>query len=205
MALFPLSKLPKSKVREIAEENNLIVANKKDSTGICFIGERDFTKFLQNYIPAQPGDVVNIITKETIGKHIGAMYYTIGQRKGLYLGGQEEPFYVAGHDLSKRIIYVAPSSDKSYLMSDEAIINDVNWLIDEKLEGKQLDVKFRYKSTSVKCSIEWIDENTLKVIYPKGFEAVTPGQQAVFYNGDYCVGGGTISDIYSKGKIKAFL
>ena len=133
------------------------------------------------------------------------MYYTIGQRKGLHLGGQEEPFYVAGHDLKKQIIYVAPSSDKSYLMSDEAIINDVNWLIDEKLENKKLEVKFRYKSESVDCSIEWINEKTFRVIYPQGFEAVTPGQQAVFYNGNYCIGGGSISKIYSNGNIKTFV
>ncbi|MCK5866774.1 MAG: tRNA 2-thiouridine(34) synthase MnmA [Mycoplasmataceae bacterium] len=205
MALFPLAKLPKIEVRKIAEDNNLIVANKKDSTGICFIGERDFTKFLQNYIPAQPGDIINIVTKETIGKHIGAMYYTIGQRKGLHLGGQEEPFYVAGHDLAKKVIYVAPSSNKSYLMSDEAIIKDVNWLINERLESKELEVKFRYKSKSVKCSIKWIDDKTLKVIYPEGFEAVTPGQQAVFYNGNYCIGGGTIENIYLNKIKKSFL
>ena len=205
MALFPLSQIPKSEVRKIAKENNLIVASKKDSTGICFIGERDFTQFLQNYIPAKPGNVVNIITEEIIGRHIGAMYYTIGQRKGLHLGGQEEPFYVAGHDLKKQIIYVAPASDKSYLISDEAIIKDVNWLIDEKLEDKELKVKFRYKSKSVDCSIKWINETTIRIMYPSEFEAVTPGQQAVFYNGNYCIGGGVITKIYSGGKRKRFV
>ena len=204
-AMFPLAKLPKSEVRKIAEENNLIVANKKDSTGICFIGERDFVKFLQNYIPAKPGKILDVRTKEVIGDHVGAMYYTIGQRKGLHLGGMTEPYYVAGHDLKNKIIYAAPQSDKSYLISDEAIINDMNWLIDDKLENQELEVKFRYKSNSVKCKIQWIDETSLKVIYPEGFEAVTPGQQAVFYNGNICLGGGTIDKIFSNGKVKDFV
>lgn len=202
--MFPLSSMPKSEVRKIAEDNNLIVANKKDSTGICFIGERDFTLFLQNYIPAQPGEIIDVTNNKVIGKHVGAMYYTIGQRKGLQLGGMTEPYYVAGHDMKKKIIYAAPASDKSYLMSDEAIINDVNWL-DKENKSKDLDVKFRYKSTSVKCSIEWIDETTIRVKYPEGFEAVTPGQQAVFYDGDICLGGGVIDEIFSNGIKKDYV
>ena len=197
--LFPLSTLPKAEVRKIAEENNLIVANKKDSTGICFIGERDFTKFLQNYIPNQPGKVVDITNNKIIGDHIGAMYYTIGQRKGLNLGGMSEPYYVAGNDLKQKIIYAAPASDKSYLISDSAEVIDVNWL-DDQNNKKNLDVKFRYKTKSIKCTIEWMNKNTIKVLYPEGFEAVTPGQQAVFYDGNICLGGGIINKVFSKEK-----
>ncbi|NQZ65650.1 MAG: tRNA 2-thiouridine(34) synthase MnmA [Mycoplasmatales bacterium] len=200
-SLFPLAKLPKSEVRKIALENNLVVANKKDSTGICFIGERDFTKFLQNYIPAKPGNVIDITNNKVIGKHIGCMYYTIGQRKGLNLGGMPEPYYVAGHDLKKRIIYAAPASDKSYLISDEAIITDVNWL-DENNKPTNIEVKFRYKSDSIDAKIKWINGKTLKVIYPQGFEAVTPGQQAVFYFGNVCLGGGTINEVFFNGSKK---
>ena len=204
-ALFPLAKMPKSDVRKIAEENNLIVAHKKDSTGICFIGERDFAKFLQNYIPAQPGEIRSIITKEVVGSHVGAMYYTIGQRKGLNLGGMTEPHYVAGHDLEKKLIWVAPQSDKSFLMSNRAIISDVNWLLDEKNNIDNLEVKFRYKSDSVKASIKWIDETTLEVIYPEEFEAVTPGQQAVFYLENMCIGGGIIDKVFDKNGEKTYL
>ena len=203
-ALFPLAKLPKKEVRKIAEEQKLIVANKKDSTGICFIGERDFTQFLQNYIPAQPGDIIDITTNKVVGKHVGAMYYTIGQRKGLNLGGMTQPYYVAGHDLPKKIIYVAPQDNKDYLMSDKAIINEMNWLV-EKEDLKDIEVKFRYKSTSVKCDIKWLDDSSLEVIYPEGFEATTPGQQAVFYQGDYCLGGGVIDKVYWKNEEKKYL
>jgi tRNA-specific 2-thiouridylase len=124
--LFPLQNLPKSEIRRLAAENQLITADKKDSTGICFIGEREFTKFLQNYISNQPGDIIDIKTQKVLGKHIGAMYYTIGQRKGLNLGGMTEPYYVASKDVEKKIIYVAPASDESYLLSSECIVNEIN-------------------------------------------------------------------------------
>lgn len=202
--LFPLAKIPKTKVREIAEKNNLIVSKKKDSTGICFIGERDFTKFLQNYIPAQPGNVIDITNNKIIGKHIGAMYYTIGQRKGLHLGGNNQPYYVAGHDLDKKIIFAAPASDKTYLISDEALIIDINWF-DVSNKPNEVEVKFRYKSESIKSRIEWINDNSLKVFYPNEFEAVTPGQQAVFYSGNTCLGGGVIDQIFLKKERKTFV
>lgn len=202
--MFPLSSMPKAEVRRIAEENNLIVANKKDSTGICFIGERDFTLFLQNYIPAQPGDIIDITNNEVIGKHVGAMYYTIGQRKGLQLGGMSEPYYVAGHDMKNKIIYAAPSSDKSYLISDESKITDVNWF-DDSNRPENVQVKFRYKSQSVDATLKYNDDGSINVKYIGGFEAVTPGQQAVFYSGDICLGGGVIDKVYLQGKIKEFI
>ena len=201
--LFPLSNLPKDDVRKIAVEQNLIVANKKDSTGICFIGERNFVDFLQNYIPSQPGNIIDITNGEVIGTHVGAMYYTIGQRKGLRLGGMTEPFYVAGHDLENKLIYAAPASDKSYLLSNKSIIQDVNWLADKK-EFSDLHVKFRYKSTSVPCTVKWLSDDSLEVTYAD-FEAVTPGQQAVFYSGDYCLGGGVIDEVFFNDKSKKYL
>ena len=201
--LFPLAKLPKSEVRAIAQKLDLVVAKKKDSTGICFIGERDFKEFLQNYIPARPGDIIDITNGEVVGKHIGAMYYTIGQRKGLNLGGMKEPYYVAGHDMKKQLIYVAPLSDKDYLISDEALITDVNWMIDGYVP-KDLMVKFRYKSEAQPVSMEWKGKDiTLK--YPKGYEAVTPGQQAVFYDGNKCLGGGIIDKVYKDGEVKKYV
>ena len=203
--LFPLASYKKSQIRKIAQENNLVVASKKDSTGICFIGERDFAIFLQNYIPAQPGNIVDITNNKIVGKHQGAMYYTIGQRKGLHLGGMQEPYYVAGHNLDQKIIYVAPQSNESYLMSDQALIKDMNWFINDQLETKTLVVKFRYKSQAVECRIKWLSKNELMVYYPKGFKAVTPGQQAVFYDGDYCLGGGVIDNVYANGTIKSYI
>lgn len=204
-ALFPLAQLPKDEVRKIAKEQNLIVAEKKDSTGICFIGERDFALFLQNYIPAQPGDILDITNGKVIGKHVGAMYYTIGQRKGLNLGGMKEPYYVAGHDLKNKIIYAAPQSDESYLMSDKAIISEMNWLLDAKEDLENIEVKFRYKSKAVKCSIKWLNDSQLEVVYPEGFEATTPGQQAVFYKDNYCLGGGVIDRVFLNQKEKEYL
>lgn len=125
--LFPLANYKKNEVREIAKNIGLPIANKKDSTGICFIGERNFRKFLQNYLPNKPGDIVNISTNEIIGKHIGTMYYTIGQRKGLNLGGQNERYFICKKDLDKKIIYVAPDSlEEEYLFSNELIINSFN-------------------------------------------------------------------------------
>ncbi len=202
-ALFPLAKLPKAEVRKIAEEQKLVVANKKDSTGICFIGERDFAKFLQNYIPAQPGKILDVITKKEIGKHVGAMYYTIGQRKGLNLGGMEQPYYVAGHDIKNKIIYAAPQSEPTYLLSNKASIIDVNWL-KPGYEPKDLKVKFRYKSSAVDATMEW-DGDNIVVSYPDGFEAVTPGQQAVFYDGDYCLGGGVIDKVFLDDEPKEYV
>lgn len=204
-AAFPLSSLPKSEVRKIASEQNLIVAKKKDSTGICFIGERDFTKFLQNYIPAQPGDIVDITNNKVIGKHVGAMYFTIGKRSGIGLSGMSEPYHVIGHDLPNKIVFVAPQSQPNYLLSDSALISDMNWLLDEKRDLENIEVKFRYKSTSVNCNIKWNSDKTLTVFYPDGFSAVTPGQQAVFYDKNICLGGGVIDQVFLEGVKKPFL
>ncbi len=202
-ALFPLSKYEKDEVRKIATDNKLIVADKKDSTGICFVGERDFAKFLQNYIPAQPGNIVDIITNEVVGKHIGAMYYTIGQRKGLHLGGMEEHHYVVGHDMDKKIIYVAPVSNRELLVSDECTVTDMNWN-GSKDDIENIEAKFRYKSEPINVSLKW-DGEDLIVSYPKGYEAVTPGQQAVFYQGDKCLGGGIIDKVFKDGKRKSYV
>ena len=131
--LFPIGDMVKSDVRKIALDNGLITAKKKDSTGICFIGERNFTKFLENYLPNTPGDIVNIDTNEVIGKHIGLMYYTIGQRKGLDIGGTKERMFVVGKDLNKNILYICIGEDNDYLLSDSCVIEDVNYLGAEKL------------------------------------------------------------------------
>lgn len=203
--LMPLADFAsKGEVRKIAEEQGLITAKKKDSTGICFIGERRFTKFLQNYIAAQPGEIVDIVTNKVLGKHDGCFYYTIGQRKGLNLGGCDEPHYVCGHDVKKNIIYVAPASDLSYLTSDMLVASSVT-LNNSDFDPNNLSAKFRYRQKDIKVKVEFLPNNTMKVNYPETAQAVTPGQQVVLYDGEKCLGGGIIEEIYFEGKKKKYL
>ncbi|MBN3534415.1 tRNA 2-thiouridine(34) synthase MnmA [Mycoplasma procyoni] len=197
--IFPLADLEKTEVRKIAEELGLITAQKKDSTGICFIGERNFTDFLQNYIPSQPGNILDIRTKEKVGEHVGAMYYTLGQRKGLNLGGMKEPYFVVGHDISKKQIFVAPASEKEWLISDQLDAINLN-LNETNFNPNNLSAKFRYRQEDVPVSVELLPNNEIRVFYPQGSEAVTPGQQIVFYDGEQCIGGATINKIYRKNK-----
>ncbi|WP_338970643.1 tRNA 2-thiouridine(34) synthase MnmA [Spiroplasma endosymbiont of Labia minor] len=199
--LFPLQKYTKAEVRKIASEQGLITANKKDSTGICFIGERNFTKFLQNYIPNIPGDIVDIDTNEIIGKHIGVMYYTIGQRKGLNLGGNSEPYYVAKKDIEKRIIFVAKLSNDKYLFSKSCEVVNLNLIgtltnyVDNN-DSFECTAKFRYRQPDVKVYVKRNSKNSLSVIFENPMRAITEGQEAVFYLNNLCLGGGTIVNVY---------
>ena len=192
--LFPIGELTKSEVRKIASDYNLITADKKDSTGICFIGERNFKKFLENYLPNIPGDIVNIDTEEVIGKHSGLMYYTIGQRRGLNIGGTKERLFVAKKDLENNVLYVAMGDENKYLLSYSCIVSDIN-LLDEL--PNNCTCKFRYRQNDNDVFIEKVDENHILVKYPQGVKAVTPGQACVFYNGDECLGGGIIEKVFS--------
>lgn len=193
--MFPLYELPKTEIREIARKFNIATSNKPDSTGICFIGERNFTKFLQNYIPNQPGDIIDISTNKKIGTHIGVMYYTIGQRKGLNLGGQAEPYYVADKDIDKKILYVSPTSDEKYLYSAECESEDFNWIVNPKNYFKddvfKCTAKFRYRQADVDVTVHVIGKN-IKVILDEKTRALTPGQEVVLYHGEICLGGGVI-------------
>ncbi len=188
--LFPIGEMEKPEVRKIASEYGLVTAKKKDSTGICFIGERNFTKFLENYLPNTPGDIVDIETNEVISKHIGLMYYTIGQRKGLNLGGNESRTFVVGKDLSKNILYV--SSNEEYLISTECIIDQVNFISDSRPE--KCTAKFRYRQADNDVDLEYLDSGEILVKY-KGVKSVTPGQACVLYLGDECLGGGIIKEV----------
>ena len=191
--LFPIGELEKPEVRRIALEYDLATAKKKDSTGICFIGERNFSKFLENYLPNQPGAIINIETKEKVGEHIGLMYYTIGQRRGLNLGGNHDKSYVVEKDLNNNILYVASGDENKYLYSTSALIEDFNFLTDEKPES--CTCKFRYRQKDIPIEVEYLENNKLKVKY-KGAKAVTPGQFCVLYDKDTCLGGGTIKEVY---------
>lgn len=196
--LFPIGDIKKDEVRKIAKEHGLLTATKKDSTGICFIGERNFAKFLENYLPNTPGNIVNIDTNEVLGKHIGLMYYTIGQRKGLNIGGTSDRMFVVGKDLDKNILYVCIGEDNDYLISDSCIIEDVNYLGDEKITN--CTAKFRYRQKDVPVELTWLDNNEILVKYPQGVKRVTPGQACVLYHNEECLGGGIIKAVQKNNK-----
>ena len=191
--IFPIGNMEKSEVRKIAEEYGLITAKKKDSTGICFIGERNFRNFLKNYLPNKPGDVINIETNEKIGEHIGLMHYTIGQRKGLNIGGTKDKMFVVGKDLSKNILYISLGEDNDYLISTSCVVDNINYLGKEKIT--KCTAKFRYRQEDVPVELEWINDNLVLVKYPQGVKSVTPGQACVFYHGEECLGGGIIKEV----------
>jgi len=196
--LFPIGDMVKPDVRKIAEEWDLVTAEKKDSTGICFIGERNFNNFLKNYLPNKPGDIINIDTNEKVGEHIGLMYYTIGQRRGLDIGGTKERMFVVGKDLNKNILYICIGEDNEYLVSDSCLIDEVNYLGDEKITN--CTAKFRYRQKDVPVELEFLDNNEILVKYPQGVKRVTPGQACVLYNGEECLGGGIIKEVRKNGE-----
>ena len=191
--IFPLQDLTKPEIRKIASDKGLVTAKKKDSTGICFIGERNFTKFLENYLPNIHGKIVNIETNEVVGEHIGLMYYTLGQRRGLNLGGFKDKSYVAKKDLENNILYIATGDENKYLYSKEAIIEDFNFLTDKRITD--CTCKFRYRQPDIKCHVEYLENNKIKVTYDNA-KAVTPGQFCVLYDGDLCLGGGIIEKVF---------
>ena len=195
--LFPVGDLNKEEVRKIANEIGLSTASKKDSTGICFIGERNFKEFLKNYMPNIKGDIINIDTKEKVGEHIGLMYYTIGQRRGLDVGGTLDKLFVVGKDLNKNILYVALGEDNAYLYSDSCIVEDVNFNCE--LRPIECTAKFRYRQKDNDVKIEYLKNGELLVRY-NNVKSVTPGQACLFYVGDKCIGGGIIKEVRKNDK-----
>ncbi len=196
---FPLSDLLKSDVRKIAQDLKLEVADKKDSTGICFIGERHFRQFLSNYIPMKEGKIIDIDTLEEIGTHQGVYYYTIGQRKGFGVGGNRGPYYCAGKDVRNNVLYLASVKNDHYLDSDSALITDINWIGQADVE-EDLQCKFRYRQNDNEVHLKKLDDHTAMLSYPQKVKAVTPGQQAVFYRDGELLGGGTIEETYLDGR-----
>jgi len=190
--LFPLGNIDKTEVRKIALANNLITAKKKDSTGICFIGERNFKNFLKNYLPALPGDIINIETKEIIGKHNGLMYYTIGQRRGLEVGGTKDKLFVVGKDLNKNILYVCEGEDNKYLYSNSCLLEDINFNCN--LRPNKCMAKFRYRQKDIPVTLEYLANNKILVKYDN-VKAVTPGQACVLYLNDICLGSGIVEEV----------
>lgn len=196
--LFPVGNLTKPEVRELAEKINLTTAKKKDSTGICFIGERNYQTFIKNYLKPNPGDILNVKTLEKVGTHTGLMNYTIGQRRNVGLSGYKDKHYVVGKDVSKNILYVAFGDDSEYLYSDECIITNVNMISDKKPD--KCTAKFRYRSKDIEVNLEYIDDNTIRVKYPTLTTSVTPGQACVLYDKEECLGSGIIDTVYKNGE-----
>ena len=194
--LFPLQDMDKSEVRKIALEHDLATAKKKDSTGICFIGERNFRKFLSTYLPAQKGKILDLSGKQ-VGEHDGLMYYTLGQRKGLYLGGikgEDEGgrWFVVKKDLQNNILYVS-HGDETPLYSKSCEVSSFNW-IPKKPDCNEFScmAKFRYRQPDQKVRVKINADGTLHIDFEEPQRAVTEGQYAVLYDGINCLGGGVI-------------
>ncbi|PHQ80558.1 MAG: tRNA 2-thiouridine(34) synthase MnmA [Coxiella sp. (in: Bacteria)] len=192
---FPLADLPKPEVRKIAEKAGLINHNKKDSTGICFIGERNFKEFLQGFILAQPGDI-KTTEGTTIGKHDGLMFYTLGQRKGLQIGGlsdyTEDAWYVVDKDLQNNILIIGQGHNHPRLLASHLTCNELHW-VSGKAPATPLrcHARTRYHQPDQVCDIT-VDNNNVIVNFEQPQRAITPGQSVVFYKDNHCLGGGTI-------------
>ncbi len=200
-AIFPLASLTKEEVRKMADGLHLNVAKKKDSTGVCFIGERNFKQFLDNYLPAKEGDIVDIVSGNKIARHTGVLYYTVGQHKGLNIGGIKgyptDPFFVVGKDVSKNILYVAQENGNEYRFSYRARLGRFNWIgSDVPTSDYQCFCKFRYRGKDLPVTL--IEKDGERYIDYPGYEYVAKGQVAVLYLGERCLGSGTIEDIYDK-------
>ena len=193
-SLFPLGDIDKGEVRRIAHELDLPIADKKDSTGICFIGERNFREFLKNYIPMKQGKIIDIDTLEVVGEHQGVYYYTIGQRKGFGVGGNRGPYYCAGKDVRNNVLYLTSVKNEEYLYSDSCYVDEINWIAD--LKDEDIQCKFRYRQADNEVRIRKVSDTSAYLYYPQKIKAVTPGQQAVFYKDGQLLGGGVIEKTF---------
>lgn len=190
--LFPLEGISKDMVRNIALDHNLINANKKDSTDVCFITNK-FKDYITDKINNKKGPVIDVVTNKVIGEHNGLNRYTIGQRKGLGIGGTPDRMFVVGKNIKDNILYICLGDDNKYLISDSCIVTSVNWLGDKKINC--CNAKFRYRQQESVVELEWLSETEVLVKYPQGVKTVTPGQACVFYDGEECLGGGIIKEV----------
>lgn len=194
--LFPLANVEKSQVRQIADQLGLVNARKKDSTGICFIGERNFREFLQTYLPNQPGEIVDLDGK-VVGQHIGLMYYTLGQRRGLGLGGttdSQERWFVVDKDMASNRLLVS-HGDESVLLSKSLTASTLNWIPQPLGKDFTCYAKFRYRQSEQLVDVHLNDDGTCNVAFREKQRAVTPGQFVVFYDDKRCLGGGIIETV----------
>jgi tRNA-specific 2-thiouridylase len=198
--LFPLGEIPKTEVRKIALQIGLHNAAKKDSTGICFIGERPFREFLNRYLSYRPGPM-KTPEGDVVGEHVGLSFYTLGQRKGIGIGGMKkhknaegdsDPWYVAKKDVEANTLYVVQGHDHPWLLSASLHAGQASWIAGEPPAQTQLSAKTRYRQADVACALQVDDASTFKLSFTDPQWAVTPGQSAVLYDGDICLGGGII-------------
>ncbi len=191
-SLFPLGEVEKPIVRAIADEQGFITHNKKDSTGICFIGERRFKDFLSNYLKPNPGNMVGV-DGSIVGEHDGLMYYTLGQRQGLNIGGAGEAWYVAGKDTSTNELLVVQGHDHPAMHSQKVVAHGMDWVSGKAPEiGDKLTAKTRYRQQDQACTVGAVIDDSIQVSFDQPQRAVTPGQALVFYDGRACLGGATI-------------
>lgn len=194
-SLFPVGELEKPEVRRIAEQHQLVTHNKKDSTGICFIGERRFKDFLQQYLPAQPG-IIETTEGVVIGEHAGLMYHTIGQRQGLGIGGvkgaSEAPWFVVEKDLDRNVLVVAQGTDHPSLYHNRLYAGQVHWINAAPTSSFRCNAKVRYRQADQACEVSLAEDGKLVVVFDEPQRAITPGQSVVFYQDDICLGGAVI-------------
>lgn len=195
-SMFPVGELQKSRVRELAEQHGFVTHNKKDSTGICFIGERRFKDFLQTYLPAQPGNIENP-QGEVLGTHSGLMYHTLGQRQGLGIGGvsgtAEAPWYVARKDMERNVLIVVQGNEHPLLYSSTLMAGDIAWINDQHPALPfSCTAKARYRQPDQECEVHRLTNGKYKVDFVLPQRAITPGQHVVLYQGEICLGGGVI-------------
>jgi len=190
-AVFPLGEMHKTEVRELAAKIRLPNHAKKDSTGICFIGERPFREFLNRYLPKVPG-VMRTPEGRAVGEHMGLMYYTLGQRQGLNIGGPGEPWYVAGKDMDKNELIVVQGHDHPLLLRPELSADQLSWVADEAPKPGRYTAKTRYRQQDADCELLEVKDGVARVRFDVPQWAVTPGQSVVLYDGVACLGGGVI-------------
>ena len=194
--LFPIGHMQKSEIRQLAQKAGFGNHTKKDSTGICFIGERKFKEFLQRYLPTQPGEM-RTSAGHYVAQHQGLMYYTLGQRQGLGIGGvkdaPDEPWYVLSKDLKNNILVVGQGHDHPLLLHNTLEANQLDWVSNEPLtKTLYCQAKTRYRQTDQACCVEPLDNDRCRVVFDQAQRAITPGQSVVFYDADKCLGGGVI-------------
>ena len=203
--MFPIGHLPKPEVRKIAEQAGLATAKKKDSTGICFIGERNFKEFLSQYLPAQPGNM-ETFDGEVKGKHDGLMYYTLGQRHGLGIGGDGEPWFVLGKDLERNVLIVGQGFHHEKLYSDALTAVKLSFTSSEPKPAKfECTAKFRYRQTESPVTVEMQPDGSALITFADPQRAITPGQAVVLYDGEECLGGGTIDKVIKNNKALTYV
>ncbi len=190
-AMFPLGNLCKPEVRRLAEQAGLPNFAKKDSTGICFIGERPFREFLNRYLPRQPGEMVTPEGR-VMGEHLGLMYYTLGQRKGLGIGGQGEPWFVAGKEIPNNRLIVVQGHNHPMLLCSTLQAGQLSWTLDTPPQPGRYCAKTRYRQQDAACELDAWDGGRINVRFDEPQWAVTPGQSVVLYDGEICLGGGVI-------------